>query len=268
MKLRRLQSHWHRLGQSDPMWAILTEPGTRGGQWDEARFFQTGEAEIRDRFRDLERRGIRPEPGQALDFGCGIGRLTQALAGRFRHVTGVDIAPSMIERAMALNRHPAACAYLVNDADHLGVFETASFDFIYSNITLQHMEPGYALGYLTEFVRILKPGGILVFQMPDRESDTDSRALVPTLRRWWKSLLGERGFRRADNLWQTLLAGFRPRMEMYGARPEDLSRHLRSAGARMLDVWPNDHAGGRWVSYWYAATREASPAHDPDHPPE
>ena len=37
----------------------------------------------------------------ALDFGCGIGRLSQALAEHFDQVYGVDISPKMIELARA-----------------------------------------------------------------------------------------------------------------------------------------------------------------------
>ena len=36
---------------------------------------------------------VQVRPGRALDFGCGVGRLTQALAGKFSECDGVDIAP-------------------------------------------------------------------------------------------------------------------------------------------------------------------------------
>lgn len=39
------------------------------------------------------------ERGVALDFGCGVGRLTRALAAFFDRATGVDISSSMIEEA-------------------------------------------------------------------------------------------------------------------------------------------------------------------------
>lgn len=45
----------------------------------------------------------------ALDFGCGVGRLTQALAAHFDEVTGVDISPSMIKLAKKYSRHGDGC---------------------------------------------------------------------------------------------------------------------------------------------------------------
>ncbi|HRW75515.1 MAG: methyltransferase domain-containing protein [Lewinellaceae bacterium] len=258
MKLHRLQSHWDRLGETDPMWAILTKPGTRGQQWDESSFFQTGRVEIRFRMRDLAERGIYPS-GSALDFGCGIGRLSQALAERFDRVTGVDIAPTMIQKAQQLNRFPDSCTYVVNAAPHLQIFPDSAFDFIYSNITLQHMEPEYAFGYLAEFVRCLKPGGTLLFQLPDHES---GRGMADTMRRWAKRWLGMRNYRRLSDIGQSLVFGFRPRMEMYGTNPELVRNILEQAGARVLDVWPNDHAGGNWISYWYACSLDP---HDMGH---
>ena len=37
---------------------------------------------------------------------------------------------------------------------------------VYSNIVLQHIHPHYSKQYLKEFLRVLKPGGMLVFQLP------------------------------------------------------------------------------------------------------
>ena len=40
-------------------------------------------------------------------------------------------------------------------------------DFIYSRIVLQHVNSRYAVrSYLSEFARVLAPGGLLVFQLP------------------------------------------------------------------------------------------------------
>jgi SAM-dependent methyltransferase len=39
---------------------------------------------------------------------------------------------------------------------------------IYTSVVLQHMEPQLSIRYLREFARVLRPGGILVFQIPDR----------------------------------------------------------------------------------------------------
>jgi SAM-dependent methyltransferase len=101
----------------------------------------------------------------ALDFGCGLGRLTQALAEHFEHVIGVDIAPSMIRQARDLNRVGERCEYVVNDAADLRILGERRFDLITSSIVLQHIHPKYSLDYIREFVRLLEPGGLLLFDL-------------------------------------------------------------------------------------------------------
>ena len=72
----------------------------------------------------------------------------------------------MVEQARGFNRHGERCRYHHNAHADLRLFDDARFDFILSAITLQHFQPDYAKCYLREFVRVLKPGGLLYFQLP------------------------------------------------------------------------------------------------------
>ena len=175
MDLRALQETWDALGKQDPFGAIL-EPLRGTGEWDLEEFFAWGEREIEGVLADGRRLGLPAGFGSALDFGCGAGRLTQAMALHFESCTGVDIAPSMIELARELNRRGERCRYVVNESDSLELFGDSSFDFVYSNITLQHMDPRLSRGYVAELVRVLRPGGMLVFQLP---SEADPRSVLP-----------------------------------------------------------------------------------------
>src|SRR5262245_52059905 len=164
--LKDLRRVWNRLGATDPYWAILSDPLKKGNGWAVDDFFETGRREIAALMAYLAR--VQPQAGRerALDFGCGAGRLTQALAEHYREVDGVDIAPSMVALAWRHNRYPDRCRYHVNDAGDLSLFKADAFDVVYSNITLQHMEPRFAKRYIAEFVRVLRPGGVAVFQLP------------------------------------------------------------------------------------------------------
>jgi SAM-dependent methyltransferase len=166
MELKELQKNWTEFGRSDPLWAILTLPDKRNGKWQLHDFFQTGEQEIAGLLHDVQELRLPLRRGRALDFGCGVGRLTQALCCHFEHCWGVDIAPSMIKLANKYNRYGPRCSYILNEADDLGIFADNHFDFIYTTIVLQHMEPRYSRKYIAEFLRILAPGGVLVFQIP------------------------------------------------------------------------------------------------------
>ena len=166
MELKDLQAHWNQWGKTDPFWAILSDPAKRDGKWDTAAFFKTGEDWMRRVMDYVQSLGVPLNRGRALDFGCGAGRLTQAMCQHFEQCDGVDIAPSMINLAERFNRFGARCRYHLNNASDLRLFANDSFDFVYSIIVLQHMEPQYSGKYVEEFVRVLKPGGLCVFQLP------------------------------------------------------------------------------------------------------
>jgi SAM-dependent methyltransferase len=166
MELAELEQHWNAHGEIDPLWAILSQADKRGNGWDEREFFAAGVQQIDELFKRLERLHIDRPTGPALDFGCGVGRLTQAFLRHVDRCVGVDIAASMIERAEACNRHGDRARYVVNTREDLGLFRDDTFGLVYSAIVLQHMEPRYALGYIREFIRVLRPGGLAVFQIP------------------------------------------------------------------------------------------------------
>ena len=171
--LERLQHVWETHAKDDPLWAIISTPGKMGGKWNLNEFLQTGRHEIDQLFGTLSSNDIEFEQTSALDFGCGVGRLTQALAGHFELVCGVDISPTMIENARNLNQYKENCSYHLNVRRDLSIFEDDRFSFIYSSMVLQHMSPEVARNYLAEFGRILKPGGILIFQLPSRFKNED-----------------------------------------------------------------------------------------------
>lgn len=162
----QLRATWTQLGDVDPLWAILSDPAKEGGKWDVAQFFRSGEIDLGRVLDQLAALGIDVTLGTALDFGCGVGRVTQAMSQRFEQTHGVDVAESMIEQANRFNRAPERCTYHHNPRPDLGLFSDSTFDFVYSMIVLQHMAPELAKGYVREFLRVVKPGGVVVFQLP------------------------------------------------------------------------------------------------------
>ena len=89
--LDRVKKQWTTLGKVDPLWAILSRPGKKGGGWEQSAFFETGAAEIGAVLSTAK--ALWPlRFGMAIDFGCGVGRLSQALAAHFQRVIGVDVA--------------------------------------------------------------------------------------------------------------------------------------------------------------------------------
>jgi len=72
----------------------------------------------------------------------------------------------MVDFASTQKERGPNCTFIENATTRLHQFETASIDLIYSAIVFQHIAPRYTREYLKEFSRLLKPGGLLVFQLP------------------------------------------------------------------------------------------------------
>lgn len=171
--LGKHRQDWEELAALDPMWAVLSEPG-KINRWDPEDFYSTGRDFVRHERRILKRAGLPTEFGRVLDFGCGLGRLTYGWAPHAQECVGVDISEGMIAGATGAARAPN-CRFVLNTAPDLSQFESNSFDLVHTEIVLQHLpERRQITGYLKEFLRIARPGGVLYFQLPSY--------LPPTLR--------------------------------------------------------------------------------------
>jgi len=256
-RLTTLQRSWDALGAIDPMWAILSDPAKLGRGWDETEFFATGVDEISHLIARLKHYGMTVTGERALDFGCGVGRLTQALAAYFASVTGVDIAPSMIARARELNKLGARCNFVVNDRSTLQIFPDAHFNLVYSAIVLQHLDSELGKKYIAEFIRVVAPGGSIVFQL----TEPAPHKLLPRLVHFFIPLLLRivpmpilRAYRKAK--YRTAPADMvnaLPRfiMEMHGTRRADICALVRAAGATVVAVEENKRAGEAFKSWQY-----------------
>ena len=162
------------MGQRDPMQAILTR-SDQATRWDLKAFFESGRDEILAVMTDATRLVPGLPRRRALDFGCGIGRLTCALAGHFDEVLGLDIADSMVETAREQHGHLPGCRFELNLRADLQHLPTGQFDFVLAWIVLQHMPPALMKQYIAEFIRVLSPGGLLVFQVPAEVEDARER---------------------------------------------------------------------------------------------
>jgi SAM-dependent methyltransferase len=247
MRLRTLRRHWDELGRQDPLWAILTSPDKQGNRWSIDEFLQTGRDEIAAVMAYLDRRGLHVARGRALDFGCGAGRLTRALAGYFDEVIGIDIAPSMIDAARQLHAGTGGIQFIVNTSTSLDGVESGSVDFVYSRLVLQHIHPRYVRQYLAEFVRVLRNDGVLVFQLPSDD-------IAPVEGRGLKNLLPLRVVALIRYLRR--MASF-PRMEVNGLSPERVRALLADLGAPVVDAVDDRVHGADTPGFRYCAVKRA-----------
>jgi ubiquinone/menaquinone biosynthesis C-methylase UbiE len=227
--LGRHKRTWDKLGEMDPLWFILSEPEGKFGKWDVEEFFTSGQGEMAVVLAKAEELGYPKQRETALDFGCGVGRLTRGMAKYFKHSHGIDISKSMIAKAKELNLAFPNCQFSVNFADHLGMFPDNQFDFIYSNIVLQHLPTRTMIkSYVAEFCRVLRPDGLLVFQLP---AQIYFRHRLQLRRRLYAFLHGL-GFH--DEYLYTKL-GLGP-VKMKFVSKDEIVGLLESAGAKVIKI--------------------------------
>jgi ubiquinone/menaquinone biosynthesis C-methylase UbiE len=246
MKLFNTRRHWNRLARTDPLWAVLTQPEKQGNRWEAGEFFANGRNIVTHELTGIRTRCPTLRTGTALDFGCGVGRLSQALADHFDSVTGIDISEEMLALARSYNRHGARVRYLHNPHPDLRLLPDNTLDFVFSLITLQHMEPAYARAYIAEFVRVAAPGGVIFFQLPS----TTAPPPHPRPFTLWPDTLARRLLR-----WTRRKLAIEPVMEMHAVARTEVETVLRTAGAQILDVSPYNAAGTEIESWGYLACK-------------
>lgn len=238
MDIQDFQAQWKELGKNDPMWVVLTDPTKLGGGWKPEDFFATGVAEIEGIWQQLSALNVRVQSGAALDFGCGLGRLTQALCPKFDRCVGVDISESMLAGARSFNQFPDKCQFILNSDPDLRQFGDRTFDFVLSLIALQHTPTRFQKRYVGDFLRILKPGGIAFFQVAD----------CPPLRRMVSDHIVE-FYRRCKS-------GGRPFIGMY-ALSEPIVREIAAAhGAEVVSVQPPVPNGEYWRAWTWCLRKK------------
>lgn len=158
---------WESIATLDPYWAVLSDPDRKHHGWDEEEFFATGKREVGERLAIAAELGLPRNHAKALDFGCGLGRLSRELAAHFDSCVGLDITEAMLIRARELNAHVDNLEFVRADGSEPLPFPDQTFDAVYSDIVLQHLpSTADARAAIGELARVTTPGGLLCFQLP------------------------------------------------------------------------------------------------------
>jgi SAM-dependent methyltransferase len=127
-------------------------------------FFAQGAAET-DALLKLHGMEVRRDH-TLLEIGCGVGRMTHRLAELAGQVIATDVSAEMLTRARSHLAHLPNVALMRLPGDGTLPCPDALADLVFSYITLQHVPSTQAqLRYLTEAIRLLRPGGQVVIQL-------------------------------------------------------------------------------------------------------
>jgi SAM-dependent methyltransferase len=208
--------------------------------------------------------GPRPGPyARSLEIGSGTGYFTLNLMQEGVIAAGVctDVSPGMLDtlrgnaERLGLTVETAAC-----EAAALP-FADASFDLVLGHAVLHHL-PELDRAF-TEFLRVLKPGGVLLFAgEPSRHGDRIAAvpkraglAVAPLWRRLVRvPAAAVNGSGPGDD---HALEGM---VDVHAFTPPDLERHARGAGFADVRV-RGEELLANWFG-WFNRTLEATAEHD------
>lgn len=100
-----------------------------------------------------------------LDIGCGYGRTEQWMHPHVRMIHGIDISEYIIKVSRRRFSRIRNVSFHHNDGSSLSLFKPKMFDLIYSFTVFQHIPRPFFIQYLREMERVLKPGGLALFNL-------------------------------------------------------------------------------------------------------
>lgn len=177
------------------------------------------------------------EKAKVLDVGCGSGGVLEAFAKRGASLLGLDASLQRLRDAhLYLQREcPKSPIDVIQAIGEKISVKTSSIDIVVCNDVLEHVENQNAV--IHEISRILKPGGWLYVQFPNRLSPANFRSdphycmfgisiLPPRLGAWYVTSMRKR--------YQTYEVGRFP----IASRVIHL---LDCVGITLIDWWPAPH---------------------------
>ena len=160
---------WEEWGKRDPYFAVITVEKYRNENIsDEVKkeFFQSGERWINNVLkicRDHLDKDFTPK--NALDFGCGTGRVVIPLAKISTHVTGIDVSDAMLQETQKnCDEYEVSNVSLLQSDDQLIALK-GHFNFIHSFIVFQHIPIKRGREIFKNLLDHLEVGGIGVIHV-------------------------------------------------------------------------------------------------------
>lgn len=129
---------------------------------------------------------------ELFDFGCGVGRIVQSVAGKVKSVYAVDVSAGMIAKAKNANQYSnVEFDVASSDSD----FGKNRFTKIYTCWVLQHVSDKEIGSYLDKFYKALKSGGrMVILEQVRLNQSRQSEYMIQRMEDDYKKLFEISGF--------------------------------------------------------------------------
>lgn len=169
---------------------------------------------VRTRYIDAAAGGLAGK--RALDVGCGVGLLSEALAARGARVLGIDLAEEVLKAAQ---RHAEVSGldieYQAVAAEALAAEQPGAFDLVTCLEMLEHVPDPASI--VAACARLVRPGGTVVFSTINRNARSYALAIIA-----------------AEYVMGLLPRGTHDYAKLI--RPSELDRWARAAGLETVDI--------------------------------
>jgi SAM-dependent methyltransferase len=160
----------------------------------------------------LDKWNLLANDRDALDVGCGIGRMALALAPRLRRMFGIDVSQAMVNEAERRCVGLANVSFSLTSGRDLAGFESESFDLILAVDSFPYIVAagcGLAREHLRDAARLLRSGGALAIFNYSYRGDLDRDRADLAVSTAGSGLAVERNGTRDLNLWDGVSFLFR-----------------------------------------------------------
>jgi SAM-dependent methyltransferase len=239
--VRDTDADWRELGKSNPYWGVISHPDFQAENITPERieqFYASGPFHIDPIAKELETLTGAAPSGRALDFGCGVGRLAEAMLAYADEVTGVDISPGMLELARKRG----------SKVNYVGEVPAGPFDWINSFIVFQHIPPARGEAIIEDLLGKLATGAMVSLQVTVWREKSHEWPKETGLRRLFQAQRQRRWARKLP-LGQIL---------MYDYDLSRIVRLLNRAGIEDMRLVSTDHGGHHGVIILGRKTAEPS----------
>jgi len=102
---------------------------------------------------------------------------------------------------------------------------------------------------LKELIRIVVPGGLLIFQLPSERKQKEESNILRSIKSIFPIAV--------LNFSRKLRFRMQAEMEMYGMKPNEVAEVFKVCGAKIVDRVQDEWAGKEWVSFRYSVVKNS-----------